>query len=321
MTSSPRPRLSVVLPNYNHAAHLPTWFNAVLRQSVQPFEIIVIDDASTDTSAEIIGDFARKNPVIRFYRNEKNQGVVYGMNRGLALAVGEYLYFSASDDEILPGFFEKSLDLLAAHPQAALSCTISEWHDVPTGLRWHMAAGLAQKPSLFSPEQMVQKAKAGKLFIVTHSSLMRRTALCEAGGFVPELRWHCDWFAANVTGFRHGICYVPEVLSLVNIHPKSLYKAGHQKPEHQQVLLKLLELLNSKECADVAPRIRDGGVLAVFAMPMLRLLLSRAEYRPFLTPRLLLKTLRRVGELQAKRFLPAWLARWSVAIFYRTRTP
>jgi len=321
MTAIARPRLSVVLPNYNHAVHLPNWFKAVLEQSVQPFEIIVIDDASTDNSMEIIQDFARKNPSIRVYRNEKNQGVGYGVNRGLALAAGDYIYFSASDDEVLPGFFEKSLDVLARHPEAALSCTVSEWHDVPTGLRWHMAAGFAEKSSYFSPEQMVRMARQGKLFIVTQSSIMKREPLVAVGGFIPELKWHCDWFAAYVTGFRHGICYVPEVLSLVNIHPKSLYKAGHQKPEHEQVLRKLLDLLNSKECADVAPRIRESGVLSLFAMPMLRLLMSCAEYRRFLTPRLLLKTLRRVGELQAKRLMPTWLARWSVAIFYRARTP
>jgi glycosyltransferase involved in cell wall biosynthesis len=311
------PRLSVVVPNYNHAAFLPACLNALLNQSVPPFEVIVIDDASTDGSGAVIEKFAARHPSVRFVQNDRNRGVVFNLNRGLELAQGEYVFFPAADDEVAPGLFEKSLRLLAENPAAALSCTISEWRE--GSLKWNMAVGMASQPRYLSPADLVGLGLSGKLLIVSHSAIMRREALVEAAGFIPELRWHSDWFATYVTAFRHGICFVPEVLSLVNIQPKSYYKSGRRKDEHQQVLCRILELLNSNSCADVRPLVRDSAALSLFAMPMLRLLLSRPEFRSYATPALVMKTLRRSGELLAKRLLPTWLAQLGLKLFYPAR--
>lgn len=313
------PRLSVVIPNYNHARYLERALEAVVRQSAPPFEIIAIDDASTDNSVEILERYAREHPVLRVFRNEKNRGVVFNMNRGLELARGEYITFPAADDEVVPGLFEKSMRLLAEHPKAALSCAVCEWRYVDSGMVVHAGMGIADKPCFLSPAEMVRVAKEKSLLIVTSSTLMRTAALRDVGGLIPELRWHCDWFAAYASAFRYGICYLPEVLSLANILPKSYYQSGHKRAEHRQVLAKLVELLNSPVFADVKPLIRDSGALSLFAMPMLRLLFSRPEYRYFINATLLRKTLRRSVELTGKSILPAWLARWCVNHLYRFR--
>jgi glycosyltransferase involved in cell wall biosynthesis len=315
------PRLSVVLPNYNHACYLPACLDALLSQSIPPFELIVIDDASTDQSLEIIQEYGRRHANVRVVRNEQNRGVIYGMNRGTELAQGDYLYFPAADDRVAPGLFEKSLRLLAEHPQAGLCSTISEWHEVSTGLKWQMAAGMADGPRYLSPVELVRLGRRDKLLIVSHSAIMRKEALVEAGGFIPELRWHCDWFVTYVTGFRYGICHVPEPLSLVNLHETSYYGSGHRRAQHRAVLLKLLALLHSKNCADVLPAIGDSGALALFAMPMLRLILGHREYRHLLNLALLRGTIRRSAELQAKRWLPDWLKRWCLNRFYPLQRP
>ncbi len=70
------PTVSVILPNYNHAHYLPQCLNAMLDQSVKPTEIIVIDDASTDNSIEVISDYVRRDPVVKLIQNEKNIGNV-----------------------------------------------------------------------------------------------------------------------------------------------------------------------------------------------------------------------------------------------------
>lgn len=311
------PRLSVVVPNYNHAEFLPTCLNALLTQSVPPFEVIVIDDGSTDGSLAVIEEFAARHPNLRAVRNDRNRGVVFTLNRGLELARGEYVFFPAADDEVTPGLFEKSLNLLAQHPEAGLSCTVSEWRE--GDLKWHMAAGMASRPCYLSPAELVRLGRARKLAIVSHSAIMRKAALVGAGGWIPELRWHSDWFATYITGFRHGLCFVPETLSLVNILPQSYYQSGHRKDEQRRVLRHLLELLGSKSYADVAPLVRDSGELSVFTMPMLRLLWSDRKYRRFLTPRLMWRFLWRGGELFGKRFLPPPLARWVLNRWYRAR--
>src|SRR6266446_3649184 len=113
------PTLSVVVPNYNHAKYLEVSLSAILRQSLKPLEIIVLDDASTDNSVEVIRRFAAQNPLVRLVQNEKNLTVVPNLNKGVDLARGEYVYIAAADDEVLPGLFEHSMALLGKYPQAA----------------------------------------------------------------------------------------------------------------------------------------------------------------------------------------------------------
>lgn len=311
------PTLSVVVPNYNHAPYLKACLGAILSQSVQPIEILVLDDASKDNSVEIIQSIAAAHPHVRLVRNEQNLGAMPNINKGIQMARGEYVYVASADDEIVPGLFEKSLRLLVQHPQAAYCCTVAEWRETFSGLVWQMASKMADRPCYLSPADMVKLAQAGRLFLVSSSGVQKREPLLRAGCFPPELRWHADWFAFYVTGYRHGVCFIPEVLSLANLLPGSLFQAGRKRAEHQQVLVNLLTRLNAPEYADVAPRIRAGGDLSLFALPLLRLVLGRPEFRHYFTWTLLWRTLRRSAELQAKRCFPGWLARWCLKTFYR----
>jgi glycosyltransferase involved in cell wall biosynthesis len=313
------PRLSVIVANYNHGKYLPTCLNAIVTQSVQPFEIVIIDDASTDNSVEIIESFAKKNPLIRFYRNEKNQGALEAALRGLKLAQGEFLCFPAADDEVVPGFFEKSLRLLADHPKAGLSCTASRWVDASTGLEWFMGMDMADRPCYLSPDDLVQVGRRGKLIIPSSSAMMRKEALFEVGTFIPELRWHCDWFANFSCAFRYGMCYVPEPLSDFYLHPTSYYHRGRKSAEHVRVLRTLLDYLSSPQFADIAPRVRDSLALGLFGMPMLRLILQHAKYRQFFTPRLAARALYRTAEVNGKKYLPKPVANWVINRLYRPK--
>jgi glycosyltransferase involved in cell wall biosynthesis len=317
--ASTLPSLSVVIPNYNHAECLPICLNAMLEQSVQPKEILVIDDASTDKSLQVIQDYCRRYPVVKCLRNEKNQGVVYGMNRGLGLAEGDYVYFAAADDMVLPGFFEKSLRLLASYPQAALSCTIGDWREQASGYQWNVAVGMADRPVFIGPDEMVRLEKRDLLYIASHTSIIRKDALKEVGGFISELRWHCDWFAIYLAAFRYGICYVPEPLAVFNIHPASFYTRGRKGEVHRQVIHQMLSRLNQPEFREAAERIRESGALYQFAWPILRAMLLQPGYRRFINGTFLRKNLWHILKLLMKGLLPAWVAQWYFRTFYRAR--
>ena len=116
----PLPSVSVILPNYNHAPYLSQCLNAILDQSVKPKEVIVIDDASTDNSVDVISEFAQQNSSIKLILNKKNMGVLTSNLKGFEQATGDYILFAAADDYLLPGIFELSLGLLAKYPQAGL---------------------------------------------------------------------------------------------------------------------------------------------------------------------------------------------------------
>ena len=305
---SKEPTVSVVVPNYNHGQYLPRCLTALVEQSVLPREIIVIDDASTDNSAQIVEDFSRRHPLIRLHRNTVNQGVVYGANLGLQLAHGDWVLFAAADDFVLPGFMEKSVALLRQHPESALCCTIGDWHEVATGMNWHVSVGMGNIPCFIPPGRMAELERAGKFYIASHSAIMRRQPLLDAGAFLPPLRWHCDWFAITVASFRHGICFVPEPLARFFINPTSYYKSGSRREEHRQVMCAILDLLLTEKYRDVESLIRESGAMFLFGKPMLSVMLRHPAYRRFLTPAFLRKNLGHIIKLELKRFTPGFVA-------------
>ncbi len=308
------PRLSVIIPNYNHAQYLPQCLEAMLAQSIQPQEILVIDDASTDNSVEVIEDYAARHPRVRLVRNERNQGVLPNINRGLNAATADYVYFAAADDFILPGFFEKSLRLLAEHPQAGLSCTISEWREPSTGLNPHIGVAMGEHPCLLTPTDLVKLERSGRLHIASNSVIYRRTALFNIGGFRPELKWHTDWFALHTLAFRHGVCFVPELLAIFVLHSAGYSAANPEKQRaHAEVLRCLLQFLEQPEMDDVTPLIRDSGALFVFGLPMLRLVLQSPRHRSYLNAIYLRKSLWHGFKMVVKPRVPAFLGE----LYYR----
>jgi glycosyltransferase involved in cell wall biosynthesis len=309
--------LSVVVPNYNHARFLPRCLDALLRQSVTPCEILVFDDASTDDSREVLQSLARSHPIVKVHLNERNLGVNATMNRALPMVQGEYVFFTAADDEVRPGLFEKSMPLLKKHPRAGLCTGLCEWRRTDSGDSWIMGGRMPKEPCYLSPSELVGLGQSGRLMISNPSTIYRKDALQAVGGWMTELRWFTDWFGAFTIGFRHGICHVPEVLSTFCLSPTSYYHSAKSRDERREVMQRLLQHLESDAYADVAPLIGQSGILGAFGWPMLQLIASRKEHRRFLTPALVRRTARRSAEVAGRRFFPKWLERWCLKTFYR----
>ena len=107
--------LSVVLPNYNHAQYLARAIDAIAGQSRTPDEIIVVDDASTDDSLNILASCRNSHPNVTVLVNDRNRGALASLQRGLEAARGRYIYFAA-DDQVLPGFSRSAIVSLEAAP-------------------------------------------------------------------------------------------------------------------------------------------------------------------------------------------------------------
>ena len=101
--------ISVIIPVYNVEDYLHVCINSVLRQSYQDFEIICIDDASTDSSLEILEYFAQKDSRVKILKNDSNKGQGYSRNKGLGMAKGKYISFLDGDDWFSLNTFEISI--------------------------------------------------------------------------------------------------------------------------------------------------------------------------------------------------------------------
>ncbi|RYE13814.1 MAG: glycosyltransferase family 2 protein, partial [Sphingobacteriaceae bacterium] len=101
------PKVSVIIPNYNHARYLPQRIESVIHQTFQDIEVILMDDCSLDTSRTIIAQYAAQDNRIRVILNEQNSGSTFKQwNKGIALAKGEYVWIAESDDYAELDFLE-----------------------------------------------------------------------------------------------------------------------------------------------------------------------------------------------------------------------
>jgi glycosyltransferase involved in cell wall biosynthesis len=207
------PTLSAMMTNYNHAHFLPEAVQSILDQSYQPCELIIIDDASTDNSFEILQGFAQKYPFIRLIRNEQNKGILYNLQRLLELASGDYFVGLASDDKFLPGYLEKSMRLLQQYPQAGFCSTPTRLID-ESGKDLGLAPTpiISNQPCFLSPSESLQILRQHGHWFPGNTSVYRRQALIEAGGYIPELRSYCDGFISEVLALKYGACFIPEPL-------------------------------------------------------------------------------------------------------------
>lgn len=108
------PKVSVIMPSYNKEKYIAASIESVLAQTFQNFELIIIDDASTDNSVAIICKYQDKR--IRFFQNNTNIGIAQNRNRALELAKGEYIALLDADDISANIRLEKEVEYLNNHP-------------------------------------------------------------------------------------------------------------------------------------------------------------------------------------------------------------
>ena len=117
-----RPKVSVIIPNYNHAPYLEQRIESVLNQTFQDFEVILMDDCSTDHSVEILQKYADHPKVSHLLLNEQNSGSTFRQwKKGLEHAKGEYIWLAESDDWAELSFLEESLKMLEHDQKVGLS--------------------------------------------------------------------------------------------------------------------------------------------------------------------------------------------------------
>lgn len=253
---SRHPTLSVVMPNYNHARYLPRAIEAIAEQTRPPDEFLILDDASTDDSVGIIESYAARYPFIRFVRNEQNQGAIAAHARLFELASGDYLHAAAADDDRLPTFFERAMELVEKHPRAGLvfgRVRVVNEHDEELGTidvrRW--------QESLYAPpDAFLRDYLEGELasHAASPATIYRRQAFAEVGFYRPELGSWADSFATRAIGVKYGACYVPETFAVWRKLSGSYSDAGRTAPRRTlDMIARAARLMRSDEFRDRFP--------------------------------------------------------------------
>jgi glycosyltransferase involved in cell wall biosynthesis len=117
------PRVSIVLPVYNGEMYLEESIQSVLKQSFQDWELIIVDDGSTDASRDIAQRFVSEDRRVRYFKNEKNIKLPSSLNRGFAKAGGEYWTWTSCDNAYHSSALQRMVDALDNQPSIGLIYT------------------------------------------------------------------------------------------------------------------------------------------------------------------------------------------------------
>ncbi|MEQ1861186.1 MAG: glycosyltransferase family 2 protein [Chthoniobacteraceae bacterium] len=200
------PAVSVILPFYNRIATLARCVDSVLAQTFADWELVAVDDASTDGGAAMLE--ARGDPRIRIVRHEVNRGAGAARDTAMQAARGAYFALLDSDDEWLPGKLAAQMDALRrAGETAALSACSYEFIRDGRTIVW---------PKPFDPTAWERSLHRECTFGFGTTLVIRRDVAQQLGGFDPDLPRHEDWdwvLRAFVKG--ETLAFVPETLARV----------------------------------------------------------------------------------------------------------
>ena len=152
--------ISVIIPLYNKEHYIQSTIQSVLQQTYNDFEIIIIDDGSTDNSVKIVQSVFH-DPRIRLYK-QKNGGVSCARNRGIELAKGDYIDFLDADDQWMPNYLEKMIALTIEYQDFSVYATTHNGHKIPQMLQISIIDDYCKYPYLFSTGSMFIKRNVFK---------------------------------------------------------------------------------------------------------------------------------------------------------------
>ena len=222
------PRISVVIPVYNRPVMLTEAVDSVLRQTYDDYEIIIVDDGSTDETADVAKRLVERwRPKITYLRQE-NAGPGVARNTGIAVARGEFLQFLDSDDLLAPEKFAWQLALLDANPDRGVCyCTTLRG---PTLESSQPSARSDQSFDWILPDFLLERGWS------TLSPIWRRSA-CDVVGPFSARRIMEDWefdCRAGLAGIRPIHC--PMVLAYVRDHGGARAGLGMDNLDDQRVI-------------------------------------------------------------------------------------
>lgn len=244
------PRVSVIMPAYNAAPYAAAAISSILGQTCTNFELLVIDDGSSDSTAHVVSGFADRR--VRLLQNARNLGLVASLARGIEAARGELIARMDADDLSLPQRLERLIEMIDSDTRlGVVSCAYQDFNENCESL------GVTVLPST---DADIRRDLYCKTHVFCHAgSLMRRQALEDVGGYRAEwfpvedrdlwLRMLTKWRGANSV----------EVLYRVRKHAQSVVAT---QAEHQSrlVLKSTIAALNTPTSpADVPEKVQRAG--------------------------------------------------------------
>jgi len=209
---SKNPTVSVIVPTYNRAHLVGRAIQRILNQTYQDFEIIIVDDGSTDNIDDIIKEFQKKEKRIKYIRHEKNRGGSAARNTGIKAVRGEYIAFLDSDDEWLPEKLKRQIEVFKN--------ALSEICVVYTGFVYKDELN-RDTSKQFVPKKrgwIYEDILAGNCVGTTSTVLIKRKYFEKAGLFDENLPSCQDWEMWIRIAKEYQFDFIKDLLVIYHVH-------------------------------------------------------------------------------------------------------
>ena len=222
------PKVSVIIPNYNHASYLPERIDSVLNQSFTDFELIILDDKSPDNSREVINSYTSLHPNIKTVFNTKNSGSTFAQwNKGAQMATGEYLWFAESDDYCDSALLEKLVPLLDNNPEVGIAYAQTYLVDEDSHIINSYSKNLEfiYKTNDWEKDFIKPGKEAGKDWLYFHNpipnasgALIRKSVFMNIGMAETGMKLNGDWFLYAKILTHSDLAFCAEHLNYFRVH-------------------------------------------------------------------------------------------------------
>ena len=258
----PAPKISVIVPAYNHQAYITEALTSVLEQTLDDLELIVIDDASRDSTWDIIQTI--RDPRLRAIRHTTNQGAHATLNEGLNLARGNYLAILNSDDAFHPERLTRMVTALGSDARLAFSGVDFIDSDGRPAPDHERALDYASACARCAGQPPAGWLLTSNLAITTSNFVFPRALFERIGGF-SDLRYTHDWEWALRASADTPPLWLPEALVRYRVHPSNtLAEDDVWRHIHENAYIQTLALRGTLEGLDA-----EGACTALLHNPSL----------------------------------------------------
>ena len=208
MSSNKNPLISIVMSVFNAEAHVAEAIESILNQTYSDFEFLIIDDASTDNSFDILSSF--RDERITLIQNKENLGLTKSLNKGIKLAKGQYIARMDADDISLPSRLAKQLQFMQEHPEIDICGT------------WYKTFG--EKEYLQKLPALHEQIKADLLFYtpIAHPSVLMKKNIFEAHKYPENFQKAQDYALWIKLIKNYKFANLPEPLLKYRIHKNQI---------------------------------------------------------------------------------------------------
>lgn len=256
------PLVSIIIPSYNYARYLPSTLDSVLNQDFQNYEIVLVDDGSSDESPLISEKYAKKDSRIRYKRRDVNKGVFATTAEAIDLARGTYIHLFSADDLYLPGCLSKFVEQFTQNPHAGLICSnMSYFQDGSAEMDVKPLLKSAHKPRFYSPPELTSLFLETEFWIPGFACMARKDLILKYEGHTPALENISDWFLFHRIALFEGALYIPENLLAMRVHDQTYTRqVKRNKKRRRATYWSLLKHLEKKR--ETKEKFKEAALLA-----------------------------------------------------------